>query len=154
MLALAIAFWLMSNATGGALRESGPGGPLVPGAPAPAAVVRELQAALAQTVQRFEARDTAGVLGYVSEQYRTGSFTKAGVRQQLIAIYSIYDTVHARIRIDEVQMVDGNVWVYSTGEVSGRLPLVGAWVVFMSWQHELEVARREAGGWRLFGYQQ
>jgi len=53
-----------------------------------------------------------------------------------------------------VQMVDGLAWVYSTGEVSGRLPLVGTWVVFLSWQHELEVARREAGGWRLFGYQQ
>ena len=154
MLALATAFWLMSGATGGALPESAPGGPAVSGAPAPAAVVREIQAALAQAIQRFEARDAAGVLGYISAQYRTGPFTKAGVRQQLIATYSIYDTVQARVRIDEVQMVDGNAWVYSTGEVSGRLPLVGAWVVFLSWQHELEVARREAGGWRLFGYQQ
>ena len=132
---------------------SPPRGHAVSGASAPAAVVREIQAALAQAIQRFEARDVGGALGYVSEQYRTGPFTKAGVRQQLIAIYSIYDTVQARIRIEEVQMVDGNAWVYSTGEVSGRLPLVGA-VVFMSWQRELEVARREAGGWRLFGYQQ
>ena len=133
--------------------ESAPGGPPVSGALASVAVVRELQSALVQAIQRFEARDMGGVLGHVSEQYRTGPFTKAGVRQQLIAIYSIYDTVQARIRIEEVQMVDGNAWVYSTGEVSGRLPLVGA-VVFMSWQRELEVARREAGGWRLFGYQQ
>ena len=154
MLALATAFWLMSSATGGAVPGPPPGGPAVSGAPAPAAMVRELQDALVQAVQRFQARDAAGVLGYVSDQYRTGPFTKAGVRQQLIAIYSIYDTVQARIRIDEVQTVDGSAWVYSTGEVSGRLPLVGVWVVFLSWQHELEVARREAGGWRLFGYQQ
>jgi len=124
------------------------------GVTAPAQVVGELQAALAKATQRFEARDVAGVLASVSDQYRTGPFTKAGIREQLIAIYSIYDAVRARVRIDEVQMVDGLAWVYSTGEVSGRLPLVGTWVVFLSWQHELEVARREAGGWRLFGYQQ
>ena len=124
------------------------------GVTAPAQVVGELQAALAKATQRFEARDVAGVLASVSDQYRTGPFTKPGIREQLIAIYSIYDAVRARVRIDEVQMVDGHAWVYSTGEVSGRLPLVGTWVVFLSWQHELEVARREAGGWRLFGYQQ
>ncbi len=124
------------------------------GVAAPAQVVGDLQAALAQAARRFEARDVGGVLAHVSDQYRTGPLTKPGLREQLIAIYSVYDAVRARIRIDEVQMVDGHAWVYSTGEVSGQLPLVGTWVVFLSWQHQLEVARREAGGWRLFGYQQ
>ncbi len=126
----------------------------VPGMRAPAAVVRELRAALAQAGQRFEARDVSGVLAYISDQYRTGPFTKSAIREQLVAIYGIYDAVRAQVRIDGVQMVEGHAWVYSTGEISGRLPMVGAWVVFLSWQHELEVARREGGGWRLYGYQQ
>jgi hypothetical protein len=130
------------------------GGSDVPGTSAPAEVVGELRAALAQAGQRFEARDVGGVLAYVSDQYRTGPFTKSGIREQLVAIYSIYDAVKARIRIDQVQMVEGHAWVYSTGEISGQLPMVGTWVVFLSWQHELEVARREGGGWRLYGYQQ
>jgi acetyl-CoA carboxylase alpha subunit len=68
--------------------------------------------------------------------------------------YGVNDAVRARVRLDEVQMVGEHAWVYSTAEVSGRLRFVGAWVVLLSWQRELEVARREAGAWRLFGYQQ
>jgi hypothetical protein len=125
-----------------------------PGAPAPAAVVRELEAGLAQAVQRFEARDAAGVLGLVSEQYRTGPMTKAAVREQILATYALYDAVKAKVRIDEVRMVGEHAWVYSTGEVSGRLRLLGTPMVFLAWERELEVVRREAGAWRLFGYQQ
>jgi hypothetical protein len=148
LLLLAVALWPVNGlATGSALAAQ-------QGVPAPARVTKELQAALAQVVERFEARDVAGVLTRVSDQYRTGPLTKSGLRDQLIAIYSIYDVVRARIRIDDIRMVDGHAWVYSTGEVSGQLPLVGTWVVFLSWQHELEVARREPGQWRLFGYQQ
>jgi hypothetical protein len=148
LLILAVASWPVSGlATGSALAAQ-------QGVAAPAQVSKELQAALAQAAERFEARDVAGVLTWVSDRYRTGALTKSGLREQLIAIYSIYDAVSARIRIDEVRMVDGHAWVYSTGEVSGQLPLVGTWVVFLSWQHELEVARREAAQWRLFGYQQ
>jgi hypothetical protein len=51
-------------------------------------------------------------------------------------------------------MVGELAWVYSTGEVSGRLRWVGGSVPVLSWQRELEVARRENGRWRLFGYQQ
>jgi hypothetical protein len=125
-----------------------------PGVAAPASVVSELQAALALAVQRFEAKDVDGVLVYVSEQYRTGPFTKNAVRQDLIGIYAVYDMVRARVRIDDVRMVGDHAWVYSTGEITGRLPWVGTWVRFLAWQRELEVARREASGWRLFGYQQ
>ena len=121
---------------------------------APAETVRLLQATLGQAVQRFEAQDASGVLAYVSDQYRTGPLTKPAMRDQLIALYSIYDAVSARIRIDVVRMVGEHAWIYSTGEVSGRLRFLGTWIVFLSWQHELEVARHEAGGWRLFGYQQ
>jgi hypothetical protein len=125
-----------------------------PGEPAPTAVVRELQAALAEARQRFEARDVPGVLAHISDQYRTGPFTKPVIREQLHAIAGVYDAVKAPIRIDHVQMVGDHAWVYSTGEIAGRLRLVGTWVVLYSWQRELEVARREAGRWRLFGYQQ
>jgi len=125
-----------------------------PGAAAPAGVVREVEAGLAQAVQRFEARDVAGVLAQVSEQYRTGPITKAVLREQLLATYALYDSVKATIRIDEVRMVGEHAWVYSTGEVSGRLRLLGTPIVFLSWERELEVVRREGGAWRLFGYQQ
>ena len=49
-------------------------------------------------------------------------------------------------------MVDGDVWFYTTGEVTGRLPLVG-WVTVLSWQREPEVARRQGDVWRLVGFQ-
>jgi len=38
--------------------------------------------------------------------------------------------------------------------VTGRLRVVGSWILVASWQRELEVARREDGRWRLYGYQQ
>jgi hypothetical protein len=129
-----------------------PGG--APGVAAPPQVVQQLQVALTRAVQRFEAADLPGVLTHVSEQYRTGPFTKARVREQLNAIYSLYDSVRAQVRIEEVRMVGEHAWVYSSGEVSGRLRWVGTWTVILSWQHELEVVRRESGAWRLFGYQQ
>ena len=122
-----------------------------PGAPAPAGVVREVEAGLAQAVQRFEARDVAGVLAQVSEQYRTGPLTKAAIREQLLTTYALYDSVKANVRIDEVRMVGEHAWVYSTGEVSGRLRLLGTPMVFLSWERELEVVRREGSAWRLFG---
>jgi hypothetical protein len=116
--------------------------------------VQALQAALRAAVRRFEARDVAGVLVYVSDQYRTGPFTKPVVREQLMAMYSLYDNLQARVAIDDVRMVDGHAWVYSTGEISGQLRLIGGRAVILSWRRELEVARREGGEWRLFGYQQ
>jgi hypothetical protein len=125
-----------------------------PGAAAPAGVVREVEAGLARAVQRFEARDVAGVLAQVSEQYRTGPLTKAGIREQILTAYALSDSVKANVRIDEVRMVGEHAWVYSTGEVSGRLRLLGTPMVFLSWERELEVVRREGGAWRLFGYQQ
>ncbi len=125
-----------------------------PGVAAPVELVRELNTRLALAVQRFEVKDVDGVLAYLSDQYRTGPFTKTVIRENLIGIYSVYEVVRAQVRIDDVRMVGEHAWVYSTGEVSGRLPLVGAWVRFLSWRRELEVARREVGGWRLFGYQQ
>lgn len=148
-LALAAALWIaaLARPDGALAAESA-------GAPAPAAVVREVEAGLARAIRRFEAGDAAGVLGAVSDQYRTGPLTKPAIREQLLAIYSLYDSVKAGVRIDEVRMVGEHAWVYSTGEVSGRLRWLGTWVVFLSWQRELEVARREAGVWRLFGYQQ
>jgi hypothetical protein len=125
-----------------------------PGVAAPDATVREIQSAVQQAIQRFERRDTEGVLANVSEQYRTGPFTKPVVREQLRAIYAVYDDVKARVRVDQVRVVGDHVWVYSSGEVSGRLALIGYRVSILSWERELEVARREGTRWRLFGYQQ
>jgi len=126
----------------------------VSGSPAPEHVVAEIRLELDAAISRFAAMDEAGVLAYVSPQYRTGTLTKAGIAEQLRAVFAIHDQVRARVRIDDVRMVGELAWVYSTGEVSGRLRWVGGSVPVLSWQRELEVARRENGRWRLFGYQQ
>jgi hypothetical protein len=125
-----------------------------PGTAASAPVISELQAELNIAVQQMQRRDTEGVLSHVSEQYRTGPFTKAGLRRQLQTMFALYDAVSVRVRIDTVRMLGDQAWVYSTGEVNGRLQWVGRWVPVLSWQRELEVARRENGVWRLIGYQQ
>jgi hypothetical protein len=119
---------------------------------APPELVSELSPAVERARQRFEARDAAGVLAHVSEQYRSGGLTKADLRQQLLAMFALYEVLRARVIIDNVQVVDGAVWVYTSGEVSGRLPFLG-WVPVLTWQNEPEVARREDAGWRLFGFQ-
>lgn len=121
--------------------------------PAPVEVVQELEAALTRARERFEARDAAGVLAHVSEQYRSGPLTKAGLRQQLLAIFALYDEVQARVTLDEVQLVNGTAWVYTTGEVSGRLPWLGTWMTVLVWVREPEVAWREGAAWRLIGFQ-
>lgn len=125
-----------------------------PGEPAPARVVAEIRTALDAAISRFAAMDEAGVLAYVSPQYRTGTLTRAGIAEQLRAVFAIHDQVRARVRIDDVRMVGDAAWVYTTGDVTGRLRWVGGSVPVLSWQRELEVARREQGGWRLYGYQQ
>lgn len=130
------------------------GTPARPGAPAPPDIVQEIRAALAQGVQRFEAKDLEGVLGYVSDRYRTGPLTKPTLRAQLLGIFQIYPQVRARVRLDEVRLVGEQAWVFSTGEVSGQLPVLGQWMTLFWWERELEVTRRENGAWRAFGYQQ
>jgi hypothetical protein len=125
-----------------------------PGAPAPASVVAEIRHALDDAIRRVEALDEPGLLAHVSEQYRTGPLTKAVLREQLRALFAVQDQIKASVRIDEVRIVGDHAWVYSTGEVTGRLRWVGGSVPVLGWERELEVARREAGRWRLFGYQQ
>jgi hypothetical protein len=131
-------------------QESGKG---LPGAPAPRSVVLELQQALALATGRLQAMDAAGVLSYVSDRYRSDSLTKPAVREQLWALFSVYDTLRAKVHIDDVRTVGEDAWVYSTGEVSGRLRMLGTLMPVLSWTHEPEVARREQGVWRLYGNQ-
>jgi hypothetical protein len=69
-------------------------------------------------------------------------------------MFLLYDTMRARVNVDEVRLVGEQAWVWSSGEALGRLPFVGQWMTVLSWQRELEIARREAGVWRLYGYQQ
>ena len=78
--------------------------------------------------------------------------TKPAVRDQLNGMFALYQQLRARVTVDRVEMVGEDAWVYTTGEVSGRLPIVG-WVTVLTWQGEPEVARREATVWRLFGFQ-
>ncbi len=122
-----------------------------PGVPAPAPVTRELEQALAVATERFQALDAPGVLAHVSEQYRNGPFTKPALREHLLAMFALYDTVRARIRVDEIRLVDGAAWVYSTGEISGRLRGIGVWTSALTWEREPDVARKESAGWRLVG---
>jgi hypothetical protein len=124
-----------------------------PGTAAPANVVSQLQAEVTAAARQLEGRDTEGVLRHVSEQYRTGPLTKPALRSELQAMFALYDAMKVRVRIDTVRMVGDHAWVYSSGELSGRLAWLGRWVPVLSWQRELEVARREDGVWRLFGYQ-
>ena len=120
--------------------------------PAPPGTAEELGAVVEQARLRFVAKDAAGVLAHVADNYRSGGLTKPDVRQQLLALYSLYEELRARVRLDHVEIVDGDVWFYTTGEVTGRLPLMG-WVTVLSWQREPEVARRQGDVWRLVGFQ-
>jgi len=120
--------------------------------PAPPGTLEELGAVVEQARLRFVAKDPAGVLAYVADNYRSGGLTKPDVRQHLLTMYSLYEELRARVRVNHVEIVDGDVWVYTTGEVTGRLPFVG-WVTVLSWQREPEVARRQGAVWRLVGFQ-
>jgi hypothetical protein len=126
--------------------------PPVVATPAPAAVVAQMRTAVEQARRQFEARDQASLLATVSEQYRSSGITKPALRDQLQAMFGLYRELQARVTVDRVEMVNGGAWVYTTGEVAGRLPMVG-WVTVLTWQTEPEVVRREATGWRLFGFQ-
>ena len=125
----------------------------LPGAPAPGAIVIELKQALALATTRLHAMDEAGVLSYVSDRYRSSSVTKSAIREQLRALFTLYEAVHAKVQIDDVRLAGEDAWVYSTGELSGRLRGLGTWMPILSWRHEPEVARRERGVWRLHGDQ-
>jgi hypothetical protein len=125
-----------------------------PGTAAPAEVVRQLQAEVTTAARQFEGRDTEGVLRHVSEKYRTGPFTKPALRSQLQTMFTLYDAMKVRVSIDMVRMVGDHAWVYSSGELTGHFSWLDRWVPVFSWRRELEVARREDGVWRLFGYQQ
>ena len=115
-------------------------------------MVLEIRQSVEQARQRFEARDAGGVLAHVSERFRSSGLTKSAVRQQLLAMLGLYEAVRARVAVDQVQIVDGDVWFHTSGQISGRLPLLG-WMTVMAWQNEPEVARREGTAWRLFGFQ-
>jgi hypothetical protein len=129
-------------------------GKVLPGDPAPRKVILELEQACAHAIERFQAMDEAGVLSHVSDHYRTGPFTKAAIREQLRVMFALYDTLRAQVRVDEARTAGEQAWVYSTGDVSGRLRWVGTWTPILSWQHEPEVAQREQKIWRLYGAQQ
>ena len=94
------------------------------------------------------------MLAYVSDQYRTGPLTKAGIAEQLRAFFALDEQVTARVRIDSARVVGDTAWIYTTGDVAGRPHWLGRLVPVLAWERELEIARREAGGWRLIGSQQ
>ena len=122
--------------------------------PAPPEVVAELRQALDEAIRRFNAKETSGVLAYVSDHYRTGDITKAGIAEQLRAFFAVNEQVDARVRIDAALLVGDTAWVYTSGDVSGRPRWLRSMIPMLSWQRELEIARREAGGWRLIGDRQ
>ena len=125
----------------------------LPGVAVPRSVVAELQDALGHATERLQARDEAAVLGHVSDRYRSASLTKPAIREQLHALFGVYDSLRANVQIDEVRAVGEEAWVYSTGEVSGRVRGLGMWMPIFAWRREPEIARREQGVWRLYGDQ-
>ena len=140
---LVLLLWTSASATGSAPRVA---------TPAPPGTAEELGAVVERARLRFVAKDVAGVLAYVADNYRSTGLTKPDVRQHLLTLFSLYEELRARVRLDHVEIVEGDVWFYTTGEVTGRLPLVG-WVTVLSWQREPEVARRQDNVWRLVGFQ-
>jgi hypothetical protein len=140
---LALLLWASASGTSTAPRVATPATP---------GTAEALGAVVEQARQRFVAKDAAGVLAHLADNYRSSGLTKSDVRQQLLALYSLYEELRARVQVNHVEMVDGDVWFYTTGEVTGRLPLVG-WVTVLSWQREPEVARRQGEVWRLVGFQ-
>ena len=152
---LALSAWLPVAAALAQDQAGVPSSPQVrPGSPAPPQIVAEIREVVENALARFHAMDEAGLLALVSAQYRTDTLTKAGIGDQLRTVFTLHDRVRARVRIDDVRMVGEHAWVYSTGQVTGRLRVVGSWILVASWQRELEVARLENGRWRLYGYQQ
>ena len=101
--------------------------------------------------ERFQAMDAPGVLAQVSDRYRNGPLTKAALREDLLAMFALYDAVRTSVRIDEIRMLDGAAWIYSTGEVTGRIRGLGVWTSALAWEREPEVARREGAVWLLIG---
>jgi hypothetical protein len=134
------------------LSQAPPLKPVPTGPPAPPEVTAQLAQTMEHARQRFEARDAAGVLAHVSEQYRSAGLGKAAVRQQLLAMFGVHEAMRARVTLDETRVVDGGILLVTTGEVSGRLPYLG-WVTLLGWEREPEIARREGAAWRLIGFQ-
>ena len=151
MRALVAALLVLVVGTGG-FPAATPATPPRVATPAPPSTVAEVSALVEQARQRFVARDASGVLAHLADNYRSGGLTKPAVRQQLLALYSVHDRIRARVQVDQVDMVEGDAWVYTTGEVAGHLPFVG-WVDVLAWQREPEVARRHGTAWRLVGFQ-
>src|SRR5215472_18679888 len=75
----------------------------LPGVAAPRGVVVELKDALGHATERLQARDEAGVLSHVSDRYRSGSLTKPAIREQLHALFAIYDSLQAKVQIDDAR---------------------------------------------------
>ena len=128
-------------------------GAQLPGTPAPADVRAAIESTIRTAIARLEARDLNGVLLHVSEQYRTEDVTKAVLRQQLDALFSLYDALRVQFRVDMMTAVGDTAWIWSTGQLSGRLPGIGAWIPTFTWEQQPEAARRENGSWRLYGLQ-
>ena len=140
---LVLLFWTSASGTSTAPRVA---------TPAPPGTAEELGALVEHARRRFVAKDAAGVLAHLADNYRSSGVTKPDVRQQLLALYALYEELRARVHLNHLEIVDGDVWFYTTGEVTGRLPFVG-WVTVLSWQREPEVARRQGQVWRLVGFQ-
>ena len=153
-LVLALLTWLSVAVALAQDQPAPPGSRALPGSPAPPQTVAEIRETVEAALARFHAMDQSGLLAMVSAQYRTDTLTKAGIAEQLRTVFTLHDQVRVRVRIDDVRMVGEHAWVYSTGQVTGRLRVVGSWILVASWQRELEIARREDGRWRLYGYQQ
>ena len=129
-------------------RIRGPAFPRLPGSS------RRSAPTLAHAVERFQARDAEGVLQHISEEYWTGPLGKRAIRAQLLTLLQVHQQVRARVTLDEVRLVGQHAWVWTSGEITGQLAVVGTWMQLFVWERELEVARREQGVWRLYGYQQ
>src|SRR3977135_3633755 len=74
--------------------------------PAPPGTAEELGAVVEQVRLRFVARDAAGVLAHLADNYRSSGLTKPDVRQQLLALYSLYEALRARVQGEPRELAD------------------------------------------------
>ena len=124
-----------------------------PAQPRPPTWCARLETEVTAAARQLERRDTDGVLRHVSEQYRTGPFTKPALRSQIQTMFSLYDAMKVQVRIDTVRMVGDHAWVYSSGELTGHFTWLDRWVSVLSWQRELEVFVARTASGDCFGYQ-
>lgn len=113
----------------------------------------QIKEGIALGIRLFETKDLEGVMALVSDQYRTDWMTKGHIRAQIQGIFTLWENLRVELRIHEIRMTGKLAVITVSGEVTGSPRYIPRGFTVLSWDREWEVARLEAGGWRLYGTQ-